>query len=527
MSAKDPSDHRLDHVVVIMFENRSFDHLLGRLYGPGEVPSFEGVLGRDLSNPVPVEVAAAGTESVPAQPTTSFATPYPDPGEEFPHVNTQLFGTVDPPSNRYAAIAEMQPPFNAPSAPPPTGPPMRGFVADYVSAFRLQMDRLPRPAEYAQIMQGYSPEQLPVLSGLARGFACFDHWFCEVPTQTYPNRSFFHAATSSGFVINWHPPGKFPTRNDAETIFERLEAARRTWRVYVDPAQILSATGIIHARRLARFFATNFGTIDDFYEDARNGQLPDYAFIEPNMFHPHTDMHPHSGARWAEELHLPPPDTLIGGEELLANVYDHVRSATEESGSNWRNTALLVTFDEHGGIFDHVPPPAAVPPDDAPGEEGFRFDRLGLRVPSVLVSAWAREGSVVTETYRSTSMIRTLRDWWDLGPPLTRRDADAPSLLPVLSRAEPRPPEQWPKLAPRRPSAIERVEEALRKIDPLDAPMERFERNVLGDALAHESIASGHPPAADIEHLSHRGAHAHFHRLGAVYFPGIARGRRP
>lgn len=524
MSVADPADHRLDHVVVIMFENRSFDHLLGRLYAPGEVPAFEGVLGRSLANPVPSDVE--GSEPVPAGAAESFAVPYPDPGEEYPHVNTQLFGTVDPPANRFAPIAEMQPPFNAPPTPPPAGPPMSGFVADYVSAFQLQMDRRPRPAEYRQIMQGYAPDQVPVLSGLARGFACFDHWFCEVPTQTYPNRSFFHAATSSGFVLNWHPPGKFPTRNDAETIFERLDAAERTWRVYIDPAQLVSATGLIHARRLARFFATHFGTIYDFYEDARTGQLPNYAFIEPNLFHPHTDMHPHSGARWAEELHLPPPDTLIGGERLLAEVYGAVRAGGTEDGSNWGNTALLVTFDEHGGIFDHVPPPAAVPPDDAPVEEGFPFDRLGVRVPSILVSAWAREGSVITESYRSTSLIRTLRDWWGLGPPLTRRDADAPSLLPVLSRPTARRPEAWPTVAPRAPGVVARVEEAIRRLDPLDLPMERFERNLLGDGLAHESRSTGAPPVADVETLSHRAAHAHFRRLGTMFFPGIVGGRQ-
>jgi phospholipase C len=79
---------------------------------------------------------------------------------------------------------------------------MDGFVADYISAFWAETGRQPSPEQYAQIMAGYTPEQLPVLSTLARGFATFDHWFAEVPSQTFTNRSFFHAASASGFVVN-------------------------------------------------------------------------------------------------------------------------------------------------------------------------------------------------------------------------------------------------------------------------------------------------------------------------------------
>jgi phospholipase C len=133
----------LDHVVVIMFENRSFDNLLGRLYQPGEI------------------------------------------------------------------------------------------------------GRRPSYGEYAQIMTGYTPEQMPVVSALARGFAVFDHWFCEVPSQTFANRSFFHAGTSSGFVVNTAPPDCFPVHNTAETIFERIEAKGLSWRVYCDPPSHISLTGLI------------------------------------------------------------------------------------------------------------------------------------------------------------------------------------------------------------------------------------------------------------------------------------------
>jgi len=527
MSAANPKDTRLDHVVAVMFENHSFDSLLGYLYSPGEVSSFDGVLGRSLSNPVPSAVGANGPSEVTVHESTSFSTPYPDPGEEFPHVNTQLFGSVDPESNRVVSIGDMQFPFNAPPAGRVPVPPMNGFVQDYVNAFTLEMERPPKLDEYSQIMACYTPSQLPVLSGLARGFACFDHWFCEVPTQTYPNRSFFHAGTSSGFVLNGHPPGKFARKNDARTVFNLLEEAGRTWCVYIDPLQILPATGLIHAWQLDKFFATHFRTIYDFYYDASRGDLPNYSFIEPNMFHPHTDMHPHSGAKWAEDLGLRSPDTIIGGERLLADVYRAIRSQPSDSASNWMNTCLLVTFDEHGGTFDHVPPPSTVPPASGVGEEGFGFDRLGVRVPTLLISAWIDSKSLVTSNFQSTSLIRTLRDWWNLGPALTARDANAPSLLPILSRADPRQPGDWPEVSPREPGVMERLEEEfLRRVEALDSPMERLERDLLGDALAHEARATSNPVKADAEQVSHREAHEHFRRIGSTFFPMVANGRR-
>ncbi|MGD0250616.1 MAG: alkaline phosphatase family protein [Thermoplasmata archaeon] len=514
-------DHGLDHVVVLMFENRSFDHLLGYLYRPGEVPAFEGVVGRELSNPIPSDVPGAGRNVVPVHPAANMNTPDPDPGEEHPHTNTQLYGTVAPPENRLAKGDAMKSPFNAPDDPsqPPT---MSGFVTDYVNAFRVEMERWPNYDEYAQIMACYTPEQLPVLSALAKGFACFDHWFCEVPTQTYANRSFFHAASSSGYVLN-APPGKFSFRNDAPTIFERLEAAKLPWKVYIDPEQILSATGLIHARRLSPYFATRFSTIFDFYDDARRGTLPAYSFLEPNMFHPHTDMHPPGGGRIRRELHVPAAGSILGGERLLARVYDSIRASSTPDGSNWRNTLLLVTFDEHGGTYDHVPPPAVPPPDPSvpEGEEGFRFDRSGVRIPTVAISAWIDPGTVVTEEYRSTSVIRTLREHWNLGAPLTHRDAVAADLSLVLRRETPRPAEDWPRVVPPPSGILERIAAEFDRL-----PLERLERDLVGEARALEARATGEGPPTDIETMSHREADHHSRRIGTTMFPRVVGGRR-
>jgi phospholipase C len=247
----------LDHVVGVMFENRSFDHLMGRLYEPGEIRSFEGVNGKDLKNPIPGWAEhGADRKFVSYGIAPNMNTPHPDPGEEYPHINTDLFGIQDP-KNRFMPLARMVAPYNAPDY-PRQQPTMDGFVADYISAFTAEMRRQPTYEEYSQIMMGYTPEHMPVLSALGRGFATFDHWFCEVPSQTFTNRSFFHAATASGYVINFPPADAFPIHNTAETLFERLEAKGLTWRVYCDSPSPASMTGIIHASRLRTRFARIF-----------------------------------------------------------------------------------------------------------------------------------------------------------------------------------------------------------------------------------------------------------------------------
>jgi phospholipase C len=479
----------LDHVVVVMFENRSFDHLMGRLYEPGEVRSFEGVNGKDLKNPIP-EWAEHGADRkfVPYGVPPNMNTPHPDPGEEYPHINTDLFGIQDP-KNRFMPLARMIPPYNAPDY-PRQQPTMDGFVADYISAFTAEMRRQPTYEEYSQIMMGYTPAQMPVLSALGRGFVTFDHWFCEVPSQTFTNRSFFHAATASGYVINFPPADAFPVHNTAETLFERLEAKGLTWRVYCDSPSPASMTGIIHASRLRTRFATNFSTVDDFLEDARSGRLPNYSFIEPNLWHGHNDMHPPISALM-HGLPIDEPSSLLGGEALLATIYDAVRSSSLSSGSNYLNTLLLIAFDEAGGTYDHVPPPPAPPPDPAApkGQMGFTFNRSGQRVPAIAISAWIPQRTVVSDEYRHTSLIRTMRERWDLGGPLTARDAIARDIGPVLSLTVPRPQEQWPDVVAR---PVPKFDVALL---PPDRPLSVLGKGILHAVLEFEKSLGARVPA--------------------------------
>ncbi|MGD0378749.1 MAG: alkaline phosphatase family protein [Acidimicrobiales bacterium] len=492
-------DNALDHVVVIAFENRSFDNLLGRLYEPGEVASFEGVIGKDLSNPIPPWAQfGADRKVVPYGVAANMDTPNPDPGEEYQHVNTQLFGIIDPEANRCKLADKMVAPYNLPSEPLPV-PSMDGFVADYISAFTSEIGRQPSYDEYAQIMTGFTPDQMPVVSTLARGFATFDHWFCEVPSQTFTNRSFFHAATACGFVVNTNPPDSFPVRNTAETLFERLESKGLTWRIYCDPPSHVSFTGLVHAARLYTRFAHNFFTTDRFLEDAEKGDLPTYSFIEPNMWHGHNDMHPAFNSL-LPGLKIDAPESLIGGEALLAKIYRAVRSSSSTTGSNAYNTLLMVNFDEHGGTYDHVPPPAVAPPDPSapPGQFGFRFDRSGVRVPALAISAWIPPRTVVNDEYRNTSIIRTMRERWSLGAPFSARDGAARDVAPVLSLDTPRAPEDWPEVTER---PVPRPDAALLAAD---VPLRPMARAALSGLLAlgkqigravpdtfHEGIKSG------------------------------------
>lgn len=173
---------------------------------------------------------------------------------------------------------------------------MDGFVTDYIHTWWAATGRQPFYQEYRQIMSGYTPEQVPVVSALAKGFAAFDHWFCDVPSQTFTNRSFFHAATASGLVVNMGEGSDFLRQNTAETLFDRLDAAGLDWRVYCDPLSHYSLTGLIHAARLREKFATHFSSTTQFFEDAQAGLLPRYSFIEPQIIGwNHNDMHPRSG----------------------------------------------------------------------------------------------------------------------------------------------------------------------------------------------------------------------------------------
>jgi len=450
---------RIDHIVVLMMENRSFDNVLGWLYDPDnpepyKTPprgqSFAGVSGRALSNPVP---DYAGGGELRFGKTDQMTSPNPDPGEEYYHVNRQLFGVTRPTTNRWFPFDRS--PFNLPDRLPDPAP-MSGFVHDYIDNLagnpslypqasgpllwlRKHLARRwpslaprfgePDPAVYRQIMAGFTPDSVPVLSTLARRFAVCDHWFSAIPSQTFGNRSFVHSGTSHGFVNN-SPVHKW-LLHSAPTVFNQLDDAGRSFGIYYDPEDIISFTELLQPS-LWRYQRRHVHSMDTFFDQAAEGSLPNYCFIEPRLMFDNNDQHPPAGI----PPFLDPVDTssVLAGEQLIARVYEAVRN-----GPAWERTLLVITYDEHGGNYDHVSPPAAVPPrsDGWPGEQGFRFDRLGVRVPAVLVSPWIEDGTVCSTVFDHSSILRTVCRRWGL-PALTERDRQATDLSAVLNRSAPR-----------------------------------------------------------------------------------------
>jgi phospholipase C len=304
--------------------------------------------------------------------------PNPDPGELFDDINAQLFNG------------------------PVTGvPPMSGFVANYRR----------NGGNGADVMHGFIPVELPAISQLANSFAVSDRWFASAPCQTWPNRFFAHAGTANGYENNTLDGFPFPM----QTIFNELEGVQ-PWKIYFhDFPQALLLS------RLWPYLG-NFRLIDEFISDAAAGQLPAYAFIEP-MYYP-------DAQHLANDMH--PPHHVPFADALVARVYNAVRASP-----NWANTLMIVTFDEHGGCFDHVAPPAATPPEPPKPTQRFAFDRFGVRVPAIIVSPYTAPGSVLraegAAPYDHTSIIKTIRNCFGIAGPLSAREAAAPDLSAALN----------------------------------------------------------------------------------------------
>lgn len=512
-----------DHLVVVMGENRSFDNLLGYLYNKETLPageSFNGLAFGKYSNTapdgtvIPAHVYTGTTDEI-------MGSPSPDPGEEYPHVNTQLFNRIDPASNAEKGVGEMAEPFNSPAS--GTKPRMDGFVTDYdVNYKRLRNGKAPSSDELATIMGSFSPEMLPVLSTLAQNFAVYDNWYCAVPSQTFCNRSFFHASTSHGFVTNKDGGGydKWLNAPATPTIFNRLEDAGVNWRIYFDALQLVSFTGVLHAPVLEKYWKTgHFATMTSFYDDVKNGNLPAYAFIEPRMVYNHNDFHPPFGKlRESNVDGVEIIDSAVSdvraGEALIHQIYTAVKDSASAKGSNAMNTMLFITFDEHGGTYDHVAPPAAVKPDNSgAGEMGFNFDRLGCRVPAIAISAYTRAGTVINDEMHHGSLSATLARRHGLKP-LNARDATANTMFNAVNLKKPRQPSNWPNTTPQfippNPQATAPDADSAEK--PLSAPG----RGLLGLLLAKFAPAGTPLPE------SYGQAYEHLEKYGSRLF-GVSR----
>ena len=342
----------LKHIVVLMMENRSFDHMLGAMRA--EDARINGLTGTE-SNP--------DTTNEPAKvaPKAAFQGQFdPDPDHHFPAVHKQLyFGTPGPPAR----------------------PSMQGFVQSYY-------DQLEDVGNSRQIMYYFKTGTLPVLHGLARNYAVFNGWFSSIPGPTVCNRAFAHYGTSYGkaSLDIFYIPDEY--KNKYKSIYERLQAAGRTTKLYYfDPSS--STQEVVN---LLQNQPQIFATYQQFLKDCEAGVLPDYSFVEPN-YSDHTA--PDGAGLPASDQH--PDHDVRAGEEFIASIYNAIRN----NDDLWNSTALLITYDEHGGIYDHVQPPACKGLDgftasmDDTGGVAFSFDRLGVRVPAILISPWIAKSTVV------------------------------------------------------------------------------------------------------------------------------------
>ncbi|WOL17962.1 hypothetical protein Cni_G26755 [Canna indica] len=370
--------HPIRNVVVLVMENRSFDHMLGWMKTLLGLP-VNGVTGAECNR------RSAADPSSPAVCVSADAKYVdPNPGHSFEAVREQIFGSDNS------------------SAPPA----MSGFV---------QQGLTMSDDVAANVMKGFRPESIPVYAALAPEFAVFDRWFSSLPGPTQPNRLFVYSATSHGLLSNdvVQLAKGFPQR----TIFDSMDDAGLDFAIYFE-----SAPATLFYQSLRKLKNTRkFHQFRTFMDHAREGKLKSLSVLEPRYFDlldgPANDDHP--------------SHDVANGQKLVKRVYEALRASPQ-----WNESLLIITYDEHGGFYDHVPTPVnGVPSPDSivgPGPSFFQFDRLGVRVPTIMVSPWIKKGTVVskpkgptpTSEFEHSSIPATIKKIFNLNSDfLTQRDA--------------------------------------------------------------------------------------------------------
>jgi phospholipase C len=351
------SNDPIKHVVLLLLENHSFDQMLGSL--TAVYPSLEGV---DVSKP---GVNKDKSGKVFRQSETRERQVISDPHHEVPHVAVQL-------KNGNA-----------------------GFVEDFETSFPNATD------EEKQNIMGYYPlDFLPALHTLGRHFVVCDQWFSSLPGPTWPNRFFALSGTSSG-QVDMPDDGEHKAdllgfmKQVQPTIFDRLTDKGISWRIYFHDIP----QSLVFERQRQRPNVLNYRTFDRFVSDTKGPEadFPQFTYIEPRY-------------QGSDQNDDHPPHDIMKAQKLIADVYNAIRAKPDL----WASTLFVIFYDEHGGFYDHVPPPAAIPPDDLSlGQDCFR--RLGVRVPALLVSPWVNKQVLSTE-FDHTSFLKYLAEKWDLEP---------------------------------------------------------------------------------------------------------------
>jgi phospholipase C len=472
--------NKIAHVVVLMMENRSFDHIFGFRAG------VEGLKGDEFNLLDPGKPEGVGNPAFHVGTGAPYAiTVGQGPGHSVNQTTTQLFG------NKTAS-----------------GKPLNnGFVKSYHTELTVA-DKVPSPsqADLGVCMQSFEAARLPALNALADEFCICDHWFSEVPGPTQPNRLYLHAATSDGHGLN-----AWSLHFDLKTIYQQVQEAGLSWATYEhDTNEVRWFTPL-------QPYKDNFKSIDQFAADCKAGTLAHYNFIVPRMLSNKGGM--------VNDQHA--PNDVRYGDILIADVYKALRA----NDSVWKQSLLIVTYDEHGGFYDHVAPPKAPNPDgktsptsgDPDYAPSFAFDRLGLRVPAVIASPWVPKGTVYTKPLQHTSVMQTARKLFGISGTLTKRDASAASFDDVLSLSSPR--NDAPADLPR--PDLAQVPPASSPDHPANQPLDPIQHGiVLG---VHHNTHASHPDGvpAELVPVTQGKASQFIKQRTAQHFKAIAKAPQP
>ena len=379
-------DIPIDTIVVIMQENRSFDHYFGRFAKYAGRADIESAAD-DATNPENPADAASPTHTRQHAEHLCFS----DTNHAWGASHTQ-YGDGK----------------------------MNGFFVTNHGAGALENGQ--------RALDWYDERDIPYYYALAKEFGIADHYFCSLLGPTWPNRMFLMAASSFGHTANTFPDlSAYPFPQNDALILDELEKRHVDWTLFTSGGPP-GVTTLVGPSLGVRWNRSVVGTLEEFYQQAAEGKLPAVSFFDANFLK--------EGDAETEDEH-PPGDIQIG-QRLVSQVVGAVMK-----GPQWKRSAVFLTYDEHGGIYDHVPPPKACAPNDGhPTLDGKdrpiegAFDRYGFRVPLLVVSPYAKRGYVSHEVYDHTSVLRFIEARFRV-PALTSRDANASIPLDFFDFASP------------------------------------------------------------------------------------------